>query len=124
MPQSGWHRIFHPLCGADPATLLRLILRNGMPSPSGALRLAIALASSMTRLPFTASERAWTAFALHHPGPVPAPVFIVGHMRSGTTHLHNLLAASGRFATVPPILAGMPWEALGLARVLRPLPRA
>jgi hypothetical protein len=121
VPQSGWHRIFHPLCGADPATLLRLILRNGMPSPSGALRLAIALASSMTRLPFTASERAWTAFALHHLGPVPAPVFIVGHMRSGTTHLHNLLAASGRFATVPPILAGMPWEALGLARVLRPL---
>jgi hypothetical protein len=121
VPQSGWHRIFHPLCGADPATLLRLIARNGMPSASGALRLAIALASSMTRLPFTAAERVWTAFALHDPGPVPPPVFIVGHMRSGTTHLHNLLAASGRFATVPPVLAGMPWEALGLARVLRPL---
>jgi hypothetical protein len=75
----------------------------------------------MTRLPFTAAERVWTAFALHDPGPVPPPVFIVGHMRSGTTHLHNLLAASGRFATVPPVLAGMPWEALGLARVLRPL---
>jgi hypothetical protein len=27
-------------------------------------------------------------------------------MRSGTTHLHNLLAASGQFATVPPVLAG------------------
>jgi hypothetical protein len=121
VPQSGWHRIFHPLCGADPATLLRLIARNGMPSASGALRLAIALASSTTRLPFTASERAWTAFALHHREPVPPPVFIIGHMRSGTTHLHNLLAASGRFATVPPVLAGMPWEALGLARVLRPL---
>jgi omega-hydroxy-beta-dihydromenaquinone-9 sulfotransferase len=121
VPQSGWHRIFHPLCGADPATLLRLIARNGMPSASGALRLAIVLASSMTRLPFTASERAWTAFALHHREPVPPPVFIIGHMRSGTTHLHNLLAASGRFATVPPVLAGMPWEALGLARVLRPL---
>jgi omega-hydroxy-beta-dihydromenaquinone-9 sulfotransferase len=121
VPQSGWHRIFHPLCGADPATLLRLIARNGLPSASGALRLAVALASSMTRLPFTASERAWTALALHHPGPVPAPIFIIGHMRSGTTHLHNLLAASGQFATIPPVLAGMPWEALGLARVLRPL---
>jgi hypothetical protein len=42
-------------------------------------------------------------------------------MRSGTTHLHNLLAASGHFATVPPVFAGMPWEALGLARVLRPV---
>jgi omega-hydroxy-beta-dihydromenaquinone-9 sulfotransferase len=54
------------------------------------------------------------------PRSAPPPIFIVGHMRSGTTHLHNLLAASGQFATVPPVLAGMPWEALGLARVLRP----
>jgi omega-hydroxy-beta-dihydromenaquinone-9 sulfotransferase len=117
---SGWHRIFHPLCGAAPATLLRLIARNGPPSASGLLRLTIALASSITRLPFTATERAGTALALHRAGPVPPPIFIIGHMRSGTTHLHNLLAASGDFATVPPVLAGMPWEALGLARVLRP----
>jgi hypothetical protein len=119
-PRSDWHRVFHPLCGADPATLLRLIARNGLPSASGLLRLTIALASSVGRLPFTITERAWTALALHRAGPVPPPVFIIGHMRSGTTHLHNLLAASGQFATVPPVLAGMPWEALGLARVLRP----
>ena len=120
MPRSGWHRLFHPLCGADLATLLRLIAQNGLPSASGLPRLAIALASSHGRLPFTAAERAWAAFALHRAGPVPPPIFIIGHMRSGTTHLHNLLAASGQFATVPPVLAGMPWEALGLARVLRP----
>jgi hypothetical protein len=29
---------------------------------------------------------------------VDAPVFILGHYRSGTTHLHNLLAADSRFA--------------------------
>jgi hypothetical protein len=96
------------------------IPRNGLPSGSGLLRLTIALASSIGRLPFTATEHAWTALVLHRAGPVRPPVFIVGHMRSGTTHLHNLLAASGQFATVPPVLAGMPWEALGLARVLRP----
>ena len=101
-------------------TLLQLIARNGPPSASGLLRLTIALASSLGRLPFTANERAWTAFALHRAGPMPPPVFIIGHMRSGTTHLHNLMAASGQFATVPPVLAGMPWEALGLARILRP----
>jgi omega-hydroxy-beta-dihydromenaquinone-9 sulfotransferase len=118
--RSDWHRIFHPLCGADPVTLLRLIARNGLPSRSGLLRLTIALASSLGRLPFTTAERGWTALELHRAGPVPAPIFIIGHMRSGTTHLHNLLAASGQFATVPPVLAGMPWEALGLARLLRP----
>ena len=120
MPRSGWHRVFHPLCGADLATLLQLIAQNGLPSTAGSLRLGIALASSIGRLPFTLAERAWTALAQHRPGPAPPPIFIVGHMRSGTTHLHNLLAASGQFATVPPVVAGMPWEALGLARVLRP----
>jgi hypothetical protein len=108
------------LCGADLTTLLRLIACNGLPSGAGLPRLTIALASSIGRLPFTATERAWTGFALHRAGPVQPPIFIIGHMRSGTTHLHNLLAASGQFATVPPVLAGMPWEALGLARVLRP----
>jgi hypothetical protein len=120
MPRSDWHRVFHPLCGADLATLLRLIAHNGLPSAFGFLRFGIALGSSVGRLPFTLAERAWTALALPSSGPVPQPIFIIGHMRSGTTHLHNLMAASGQFATVPPVLAGMPWEALGLARVLRP----
>jgi hypothetical protein len=112
--------VFHPLCGADLATLLRLIARNGPPSAAGLPRLALALASSIARLPFTFAERAWIALALHPAEPMPPPIFIIGHMRSGTTHLHNLLAASDQFATVPPVLAGMPWEALGLARILRP----
>ena len=30
--------------------------------------------------------------------PVPAPLFILGHYRSGTTHLHNLLAQDPQFA--------------------------
>jgi omega-hydroxy-beta-dihydromenaquinone-9 sulfotransferase len=120
VPRSNWHRVFHPLCGADLMTLLRLIAQHGPPSTAGSLRLGIALASSIGRMPFTLAERAWTALGQHPPGPAPPPIFIVGHMRSGTTHLHNLLAASGQFATVPPVLAGMPWEALGLARVLRP----
>ena len=110
-----WHRVFHPLSGADPLTLLRL-LRHGPPSPGGAPAYAVALAASLGRLPFTLAE------AAVHPlrrAPDP-PVFIVGHPRSGTTHLHNLMAASGRFATVPPVMAGMPWEARGLARVMRP----
>lgn len=31
-------------------------------------------------------------------GDVAPPLFVLGHWRSGTTHLHNLLAADGRFA--------------------------
>jgi hypothetical protein len=124
--RDGWHRVFHPLCGSDLGTLLTLLARNGPPSTEGAAPLAIAVATALCRLPFTAAERAWVALALRRrgaaaPPAVPGPVFIVGHMRSGTTHLHNLLARSSLFATVPPVLAGMPWEALGLARLVRPL---
>ena len=115
MTRVPWHRVFHPLSGADPVTLLRL-LRHGPPSPGGASAYAVALAASVGRLPFTLAEGA-SAPLRREPDP---PVFIVGHPRSGTTHLHNLMAASGRFAVVPPVMAGMPWEARGLARVMRP----
>ncbi len=117
MTRIRWHRVFHPLCGADPVTLARLVARCGLPGPGGAVPVALAFACGVLRLPFTLGEAAWTAVA--QPGG-PPPVFIVGYPRSGTTHLHNLMAASGRFATVPPVLAGMPWEARSLARVLRP----
>ena len=117
MTRIPWHRVFHPLSGADPITLARLLARAGRPSARGAPALAIAVAASLGRLPFTLAEAAWSAVV---PAAPVAPVFIVGYPRSGTTHLHNLMAASGQFATVPPVLAGLPWEARGLARLLRP----
>jgi hypothetical protein len=112
-----WHRIFHPLCGANPITLLRLVLRNGPPSPQGVPAYAVALATSLVRLPFTALD---LAVALARPVQGPPPVFILGFPRSGTTHLHNLMAASGAFATAPPVLAAMPWEARTLAPLAKP----
>ncbi|MBM9595188.1 sulfotransferase family protein [Roseitranquillus sediminis] len=116
MPRVAWHRVFHPLCGADPLTLVRLLARWGPPSRRGALPFAIAAAASLGRLPLTLAESALGAVAS---GPVQAPIFIIGYPRSGTTHLHNLVAASGRFTTVPPVLAALPWE----GRVTAPLIR-
>ena len=115
MTRVPWHKVFHPLCGADPITLARLA-RHGPPSARGAAPYAVAWACALMRLPFTLAEGAARPLL---PEPDP-PVFIVGHPRSGTTHLHNLMAASGRFAIVPPVMAGMPWEGRGLARLMRP----
>jgi hypothetical protein len=114
------HRLFHPLCGSDLVTLISLLARNGPPSLKGLLPVSIALTTALCRTPFTAAERVWMRPADRNSSMLP-PVFIVGHMRSGTTHLHNLLAASGCFTTVPPLLAAMPWEAFSLVRLLRPL---
>ena len=112
-----WHRVFHPLCGADLGTLAGLVARRGLPSWRGAGPLAVAASIAAARLPFTALE---LALAPRPRAPAHPPVFIVGHPRSGTTHLHNLMAASGAFVTVPPVRAAMPWEARTLSPLLRP----
>ena len=52
--------------------------------------------------------------------PLEPPVFIVGHWRSGTTHLYNMMSKA-EFGFVPPLAAGMPWELLGLVALMRPL---
>ena len=113
------HRVFHPLCGATLGTLARLALQGGV-SAERAHVMAIAFAMAALRLPFTAAEAAWCG-RVRGRVDYPAPVFVVGHWRSGTTHLTNVLSRSGAFATLSPIAVGLPGEALGLGRVMAPL---
>ncbi len=114
------HRVFHPLSGADPATLCRVLVRSGGLAPGRAHAAAVALGMALLRLPFTLAEEAALELMLRRAPVLPAPVFIVGHWRSGTTHLANMLSRSPKFGILPPISVGLPWEALGLARVVRP----
>ena len=110
----------HPLCGADIATLAAVLRANGGVAPRALPRAALALAAALARLPAGLAERALVARALRSAGDMPAPVFIVGHWRSGTTHLFNILARHD-FAHVTPLAAGMPWESMGLVAALRPV---
>ncbi|MHA7872598.1 MAG: sulfotransferase family protein, partial [Hyphococcus sp.] len=48
-------------------------------------------------------------------------VFILGHWRSGTTHLYNIMCRSGAWGFVPPVATGLPWDLFGLARYFNPL---
>lgn len=114
----------HPLLGADLPSLARLIATNGAVSPRALPMVLAAGASALGRLPFTFAERALVARLKRRKerdeGPMPAPVFIIGHWRSGTTHLYNLLTRSD-FGYVSPIAAGLPHDFLTLGRWLRPL---
>ena len=103
-----WHRLFHPLCGASLPTLGGLIFRHGPPTPARLPAFCIATATAVLRLPFTAADLALDRLA--GGAPPAAPTFIIGHPRSGTTHLHNLLAATGSWATVSPVEAALPLE--------------
>jgi hypothetical protein len=113
--------LFHPLCGANLRTLLRLLVDNGPVAASRLPHAATALTVTLGRLPFSLGEQA--IYTLGHRGrsAMPAPVFIVGYWRSGTTHLHNVLAKAERFGYISPLAAGMPWDVLGLVRLFEPL---
>jgi hypothetical protein len=111
------HRVFHPLCGARLDTLVASMLRGGI-APERAHVAALALATAAVRVPFTSLEAA-AARAL--PRDYPAPVFVIGHWRSGTTHLSNLLTRSGSFGLLSPAAVGLPAEPLAFGRLMAPL---
>lgn len=110
----------HPLFGADVPSLARLLAHNGAVSLASMPTAFAAGLSAFGRLPFTVGERGMVAWQKRNMASMPAPVFIVGHWRSGTTHLYNLMTRSA-FGFVTPIAAGMPHEFLTLGRWLGPL---
>lgn len=110
----------HPLCGADLATLARLFRAGGPPSRGRLGTAAMIFAAALARAPSTLLENRLTRRRLAAME-MPPPLVILGHWRSGTTHLANILAASGRFAIASPVAVGMPWDMLGLARLTKPL---
>ena len=111
----------HPLYGCDLLTLLTVLRRHGTVDARHAPTVAAALGSALLRAPFSLAEAAWVAGARRRHGPLPAPVFIVGHWRSGTTHLYNLLSRDPQFGFISPVAVGLPWDMLGLGSLLRPL---
>lgn len=113
--------LFHPLCGSHPSTLLKWFWENGAPTPNRWPQAAIALAVALARWPFSSAEQAWFERSRHQTAPMPAPIFIVGYWRSGTTHLHNLMAQCPAFGYITPLATGLPWDILGLVRTLEPL---
>ncbi len=109
----------HPLSGADIETLLRVVGRAGAPSkPLAAAGIA---AAALARAPFSTLEQFLMERRLPALEDMPPPVFILGHWRSGTTHLYNTMVKSSAWSFVPPVATGLPWDLFGLARAFQPL---
>jgi hypothetical protein len=109
----------HPLSGADFATLAATVARAGLPEKP--LTAAAIGAACLLRWPFSTAERLLIERRLPDFAAMPPPVFILGHWRSGTTHLYNIMAKSGAWGFVPPVATGLPWDLFILARALNPL---
>ncbi|MEM7697965.1 MAG: sulfotransferase [Verrucomicrobiota bacterium] len=112
---------FHPLAGCD-----RKNFRAHFDAHEGddgfSERTAKQRRSSkvavMLRQPFTKMERLFfdrkvSRYELPHP-----PTFLIGHWRSGTTHLHNLLYASDQFASIDFGQTAMPHNLLNPTRFI------
>jgi len=108
----------HPLSGADIATLSRVLGEAG--GGVDRARLAAIWGAVIGRAPFTALEKARADAVVPPLDAIEPPVFILGHWRSGTTHLYNIMSL-GRFGYVPPTATGMPHDMLYLGRMLQPM---
>ena len=110
----------HPLFGSSLRNLLRLLWLNGPISLKHTPKLSAALASATLRLPFSILESLLYSNKLFRMEMKP-PIFIVGHWRSGTTHICNLLSQSGKFGYVSPVATGIPHDLLLLGKWFKPL---
>ncbi len=99
----GWReRFLTSIChgliaGITFGDLLRLLAENGFRvSPGQWPKVVFTAACSLISTPLR-----WLEYAAYHrriaAQTVPPPVFVLGHYRSGTTHLDNLLSVDRRF---------------------------
>ena len=117
MPRPG---LMHPMMGARLGLLLRSLTSNGPIAPRNIPVITTMVLSALARVPIAALERVITARRLRTAPELKAPVFIIGHWRSGTTHTHNLMARSPQFGWISPLATGIPDEILTLGSWLRP----
>lgn len=113
-------KLFHPLCGADLGTLARVVGETGI-GAHAALPLAIAALVGVLKSPLSGLERVLvrerrSPFGVHTP-----PTFILGHWRSGTTHLYNVMSKASHWGFVSPFATALPWDFLVIGRLFGPL---
>ena len=98
--QSTFNRIFGPglFAGISAGDWFRLLQANRFAvHPRFALRCLIASGASLGNSINLRLEQ-WKYGRRFMQETVPPPLFILGHWRSGTTHLHNLLSRDERYA--------------------------
>lgn len=117
----GGRLLRHPLLGSDLGTLAATVGRNGPVPPSRYGHLLAAFGSAAARWPFRAAEARKVRRIAGESPEIRRPLFVVGHWRSGTTHLYNVLSRDPRYAYPHPLSTGLPWEFILLGRLLRPL---
>lgn len=101
----------HPLIASSFTNLVALTWRFGC-SPRFWPRLLYLLLMTLLRQPVIWLEAAKYDRHIRRQEIAPAPLFIIGHWRSGTTHLQNLMSRDPQFGRVSLLQAALPHEFL------------
>jgi hypothetical protein len=107
----------HPLSSSRLGTLVSLVSHYGC-EPRYLPRLSVAVLVCLLRQPAMWLESVRYSKQIRNQSIDPAPVFIIGHWRSGTTHLQNLLAQDRQFGRVTLLQAAMPNDFLTMTQLL------
>jgi len=111
----------HPLFGANLLTLLKLYRRSGGIKAGRKHLFFLLILAAIGRLPFSLIERLIVRFKRRKIEPIEPPIFILGHWRSGTTHLYNVMSKADKFGFVSPFSTALPWDILVIGRLFGPL---
>lgn len=105
-------RLVHPLACSNLSNWVRLFAQyGGINAKSIPASIIITLANSI-RLPLYAFEALYYRKAILQAEVSPPPLFILGHWRSGTTYLHDLMSRDPKMSSSTFYQSLMPWEFL------------
>lgn len=107
------HSLLHPLTSGRATHVLGLAARYGCDAKYLPF-LAFISANAALREPLALVDRLRFAAKIDKQPISPAPIFVVGHWRSGTTHLQNLLCQDPQFGYVTLRQAAMPRDFLSV----------
>jgi hypothetical protein len=113
---------FEPLAGSTFTNFLRLLAENkfkiGM---VGVPRFLYSAAMSLALSPLNVYEKLYCNKEIKNTVIEKSPLFIIGHWRSGTTFLHNLLSQNGTFAYPTTFQTVTPGLFLCFENIVKPI---
>ena len=113
---------FEPLAGSTLTNLLRLLGQNGFHiSMIGMPRILYSIILSSVQSPLNLIER---RYVKKHITPLTIkkdPIFIIGHWRSGTTYLHNLLTQDPQYSFPTTLQTVIPAIFIKYGEFFRPI---
>ena len=113
---------YEPLAGASLTNLLRLYSQNKfMISIKYMPRMFYATVMSNIMAPFRIKEKIKFNKKIKQTEIKHPPLFIIGHWRSGTTYIHNILSNDNQFGYCTTFTATVPTVFLGSEKLFKPV---